>query len=163
MADEQPTLLDRIRQHMIDEAIGRDPRTPADNPGPPYPVFREPRDGVPAPGEGKGAERDDDLVVGLIVAPGVPPQTHEDFFRTDAVQFRIRARNYPLAETFERSLREAFHDRMNWLMGPLDADPGERIIHSRIYTDMQRLGSGPEGHTFVCAYTFARYFPALTE
>lgn len=161
MADQQPTLLDRVRAELVLAGIGRDPRVAGADPGPPYPVYREPKLGTPAPGEGAGVERDSALVMGLFVAPKIPMAPKEAFMRIDAVTFHIRAKNYPLVEALERDLYDRFADQMNWLMGPIDGDLGERIIHSREWGGMQRVDSGEEGHIFNCQYSFQRYVPAM--
>lgn len=150
MADD--TLLEHVRDYLVAQGVVRSPRTA----GSLHPLFLEPRDGAYAPGEPENAtEVDQDLVVSAYIAPGVPPRVYEGFFRTDGVDFWIRARLAPLAVKFEETLRATLHGQQNVMMG------GERIIQAAMFTDMRPLGRGPSGYTFVSGYLFQRYSPQL--
>lgn len=109
-------LLTSLRDHLVTAGVVRDPLVA----GPLPPLWREPRDGVPAPGEGDSAsEVGATLVVGAFIATGIPPKPYEGFIRTDAVELIIRASKASLLKPFEEQVREAVNDRRNFYMGTL--------------------------------------------
>lgn len=163
MAPADHTILDRLRQEIIGQGIGRDPRVAAAGL---HPVYRHPQGGAIAPGQADQAvEKDDDLVVSLFHAPGVPGRRLESFFETVGVDVWIRSVRSPAAVAWEAELREAVNDRDNWMMGAGiegGGDPGERVISSAVYRALQPLPV-ESGHAFVVGYLFQRYFPPTFE
>ncbi len=146
-------LLPNIRDFLVAQNAVRLPRTA----GALHPLFLEPRNGAVAPGGADSStENDADVIVSAFIAPGIPPRTYESFWRTDGIDFWIRARTAPLAVQFEALLRDKLHGQQNVMMG------AERIVQAGIFTSMRRLGSGPEGYTFLTGYLVQHYFPAVT-
>lgn len=144
------TLLTNIRDHLVSAEVVRRPReaTPAGKP----PCWLEPREGVPAPGEGQNAtEIGADAVVGVFHTGGIPARPFESFYRTDIVDFWLRTRNHALAHALERAIRGALIDKRNWTMG------SQQVIESKQWRALQRLGSDQQGYTFLTAYLFEIY------
>jgi hypothetical protein len=149
------TLLDHLRDFLIDEGLVRDPRVA----GPLPPFWRHPAEGVPAPGEGGNAtEIGSTLTVGGFLVGGVPSPRHEGFLRTDGVELVIRATKVPLVVAFERDLREVLNDRR-------DLDLAGLTVHeSLLFRDLQPLDTvtSSTGHvyTFVTEYLLTTTQPA---
>lgn len=142
------TLLDHLRDHLIAENIVRDPRTA----GPLPPLWREPRNGAPAPGEGtEAAEIGPTATVAAFVSGGFPPRPYESFWRKDTVDLWLRTASAPTAFQLDASIRAALIDRRNWSMAGLP------VIDCEQWRSLQRLGSDDQGYTHVVSYIFETY------
>jgi hypothetical protein len=141
------TLLDHLRDFLIAEGIARDPRTP----GPLPPVWRQPRNGCPAPGEGDEPEVGADAVLALMTAPGVPPRRYEGALRRDGVDVWVRAAAAPTAFAIEQRLRAVLNDRRAFDLA------GLRLEECLLFRDLQLIESGEQGFTFTTGYLFERW------
>lgn len=140
-------LLDHVNDYLIAQAIVRDPRVAGSMP----PLWVEPRDGVPAPGQSPknaAVEIDDNIVVGLFKAPGVTLERHNGFRRIFGADFEIRVKKAPLVDDIEASIRAALHDKRGWDLA------GLYIMESLVFRELQPLGSDVTGFTYVTGYTF---------
>lgn len=148
-------LLESLRNYLISEGVVRKPSVAGSDP----PMWLEPRNGVPAPGEGQNAtERGTTAVLGAFVSGGIPPGDYDTFQRTDAVDIRLRTSNPMVAQDLEAEIRDALLDsqglgygKRNWSMD------GMHIIETRMFRDLQRLGSDDQSYDWVVEYTFQRY------
>lgn len=141
-------LLDSLRTHLVAEGIVRVPAAA----GPLPPLWLEPRDGTPAPGEGNNlAERHPTTVLGAFRATGIAPSRHEGFIRREAVDFWIRVSQPQLAFGVHDQLRGALNDRRQWDMA------GLTISESLMFRDLQRLAADSGGWTFVTEFVFERW------
>lgn len=149
------TLLDYLRTHLVNQSVARDPRTAGALP----PVWRQPRNGTPAPGEGNAVAERGDVVIGAFTAPGIPAQVMETFFRADGIDLRIRSKTSPAGEAVEKQIRTALigasggspNQQLNWSMAGLP------IICSQEFRPFQLVESGEQGYEFSCNYIFFRY------
>jgi hypothetical protein len=145
-----PNLLDYVNDYLIAQNIVRDPRVAGAKP----PLWIEPRDGVPAPGESpknNTVEVGADIVAGVFKAPGVTTGRHNGFHRIDGIDFLIRVRKAPMVDDFEKSLRAALHDKRGWTM------EGLYVAESLIFRELSRLGSNDQGWAFSTGYTFQTF------
>lgn len=140
-------LLDHVNDYLVAQNLVRDPRIA----GPKPPLWVEPRNGTPAPGEspkGNATEVGADIVVGAFNAPGVSLGRHNSHRRIEAVDFDIRVRKAPLVDDFYKSLRAALHDKRGWTMA------GLWLSESLAYRELQRLGADENGWIFTTQFTF---------
>ena len=142
-------LLYNLREFLIAEGIVRRPSVDVAGR---YPMWLDPRSGVPAPGEGSApVEIDNDVVLGAFQVTGIARAAYDaSHLRTDAVDIWIRAKTSPLAYDLEERLYELLADRRQFMLGALI------ILESRQFRALQRLGSDENGYTFTTQYTFER-------
>jgi hypothetical protein len=150
-----------IRDFLIAENSGRAGEEPGfrkpgdeDPDGPKgtlYPVFIDPRDGPPAPGERSGNENNSAAVLSLIYTGGIPTGTLEKFRRRSTFDFWVRSKTPQLAGQIDSRLRLLLHDKRNWDMAGLS------VIESLEWRPMQPVGNGPEGYSFTLSYIFELY------
>jgi hypothetical protein len=156
-----PTLLDALRDYLVDGGIVREPNTagPGARPWLP-PVWRHPEAPV-APGDVPDNARpdvaiDDGIVVSLMRAPGVvlPPGAEER--RVDGVDIVIRATSIATADLLEAGTRYL-------LVGPPPANPGGMcdfvmgglyVIQAVQFRPWQLLDARGGIFTFTVGYTF---------
>jgi hypothetical protein len=140
-------LLVPLRTHLVSQGVARVPSTA----GSAAPLWIEPRNGVPAPGEGSNpTEVGPDVVLGVYQFDGIPAEPFESELRTDAVEFRIRTRKAPFAFEIEAQIRAALIDRRHWTMG------GLYIVESKQWRALARFGSDDQGFTHLTSYLFDR-------
>jgi hypothetical protein len=149
MAD---TILDGFFDYMIAEGLARNPKIATAGK---HPLWIEPADGVPGPGEGSATvEKDSDLVLGAFQTTGLTTERYESFMRVDSITVWIRSRKAYMAHEFEPQLQEALHDKRNWTMGM------KNIIESLMFRPMQRVSSdAAQGFVFSTEYLFWHYNP----
>lgn len=140
-------LLTALRDHLAGEGIVREPGVA----GPAAPMWLEPRQGVPAPGDKQPPERGDDAVLGAFVTGGIPPRAYESWQRRPIVDLRFRTINAVRAHELDELIRAQLIDRRNWLMG------GLRVIESQLWRDFQPLIFDEQAFTYVAAYVFQLY------
>lgn len=148
MAD---TILDALGFYLVTTtALMRYPKTAAAGK---HPLWIEPEDGVPAPGEGATTvEKDPDIVFGAFKVTGIATGPYQGFMRTEHVELWIRSRKAYMAHEWEKTLEDAFHDKRNWIMG------SKAIIESLIVRPMQRLSSdAATGFVFNMELQFQKY------
>jgi hypothetical protein len=144
-------LLFNLREFLILHGIARKPSVAGGG----HPLWLDPRDGVPAPGEGTHAvEIDNDVVLGAFQVSGFPRAPYDaTHLRTDAVDIWIRSRIAPLAYDVEEALQDVLSDKRQYMLGALI------ILESRIFRGLQRLGSDENGFIFTTQYSFERPTP----
>jgi hypothetical protein len=138
------TLLNELRAYLIAQGIGRDPRVAGSLP----PIWRQPRDGVPAPGQGSGAEVGATAVVGLFVNGGYPSAPMEGFLERRSVDIRLRTSHAQIGEQIGVALAVALDDRRYYLAGAL------RVHESLMERPLQLLASDAHSFDYVTSYVF---------
>lgn len=142
------TLTDQVWNYLITEGIVRDPRVAGALP----PAWRQPVDGVPAPGEGSGVEVGTTAVIGLIKSGGLPSPRFEREWRRDIIDIWFRTTKWPIAETLYAQVRAALIDKRNWTMGTIV------VIESLEWRPHQMLDADPsQGFTSQAAVLFETY------
>ena len=145
-----PRLLDALKAHLISQGIVRDPRTAGSLP----PFWRQPRDGVPAPGEvpsnGTATEAGDPVAAAFI-SGGFPVGRFESAWRRPTVEIRIRASKAPAGEDLGEQIIAAVIDRTNWTMG------GRQIIEAQMWRPLAPVGSDAQGFDYLLAVAFEIY------
>lgn len=143
-------LLPALRRYLVTEGIVRVPGTFGTDP----PLWLEPRNGVPAPGDQNVNPIEDhpDVVLGAYIPNGLPRRPYEqNVLRTDFVDFRIRARLAPFAHAIADDLHEALADKRDWLMDDL------RIIETLNVRPLGWLASDEQAYDFVMQFSVERY------
>ena len=108
------TITDHLYEHLVSNGIGRSPRTAGALP----PIWRQPRLGTPAPGEGTNAtERGTDAVIGLAHTGGLPAARQEKDWRSDVIDVWLRTTTWPKAEQLYAQIRAVTLDRSNVALG----------------------------------------------
>lgn len=142
-------VRDAFRSHLATEGIVRAPA----NAGPLPPMWIEPRNGVPAPGEGdKASERGGTAVTGLYLSGGItqPPKA-ATYVRQQNVDVWIRTSTAPAASTLADQIRHEVDDQFNWNMG------GLTVIHSRVWKELQAIELTDQAFTYVIGFGFELY------
>lgn len=142
-------LLPHLRDFLIAQNLVRKPSVA----GAAHPLWLDPRNGVPAPGEGVNAtEKDADVVLGAFQVSGIPKPPYEaSVLRTDAVDVWIRARIAPLAYQTSDAIIAALADQRQFDLA------GLTIVECLLFRPLQRLGSDENGFDFTMQFTFERY------
>lgn len=142
------TISDKLRTYLIAQGVVRDPRVAGALP----PCWRQPAEGVPAPGEGTGTEVGPTAVVGLLRSGGLTSPRFEKEWRRDIVDIWLRTSTWPLAESIYADMRSKLIDKRNWNMG------GIVIIESLEWRPLQLLSSDMnQGFTSQFAVLFECY------
>lgn len=146
-----PLLLTALRDHLVANGVGRLPEAGGALP----PIWREPKLGLPAPGEtppkGNANEAGVDSVIGLYTSSGIPSPPYYGFVRRPIVDVRLRVARADIAEALELAITPLIADRRGFTMG------GLYVIECEQWRALSRLGSGPQGFEFTTAYTFELY------
>lgn len=142
-------LLPHLRDYLIAEGLVRKPSVAGAVP----PLWLDPRNGVPAPGEGNAAtEIDADVVLGAFQVTGFPKPPYEaSVLRMDAVDVWIRARMAPFAYRTADPIVEALGDKRQFDLA------GLTIVECLLFRPLQRLGSDEHSFDFTMQFTFERY------
>lgn len=142
-------LLTHLRDYLVGLGIARKPSVAGSVP----PLWLEPRNGVPAPGEtpGNDALEAGEVVLGAFRTTGIAPRRHEGFVRIDAVDVWIRSRNALQAFQLHDQLRDALNDLRSWDMA------GLHIEESLMFRDLQRIRSDSSGFSYTSEFTFERW------
>lgn len=147
-------LLSALRDHLVAQGIVRKPSVAGDRP----PLWLEPMQGVPAPGEGANAtEIDPNLVLGAFLTGGLAPGRFESWWRQPIVDIRFRGRNVQTIQTTELAISKALIDRVDWVMGT--GANQLYVVECEQWRALQRLGSDEQGYEFVAAYIWQVYRP----
>lgn len=143
----QPLLIDSVRTFLIAQGVVRDPRTAGSAP----PCWRNPRNGVPAPGEGDGVEVGPTVVVGIFQATGVAREPYDaSVLRTDGLDIRIRSTTAPAAIQLDDSIRALLMDKRAITLGSLP------IVECRLERPLSLVASDEQGFDFVAGYLVER-------
>jgi hypothetical protein len=150
-------LLSALDTHLRTAGIVR---KPSDNaPGVP-PLWVEPADGVPAPGDRTAPEADPNTTLGLFYSGGVVGARWE---RQSIIDVWIRCRgNKPMvrAQDIDDAIRDSLLGddelRVNFLLAA--GTPDElRVIEARVWRELSPLARGAEAYTYLVAYWFQVY------
>lgn len=141
------TLTDHVNNYLIAQGIVRDPRVAGALP----PCWRMPRDGVRAPGDGKGSEIGPTAVVGLIHSGGIVSKRFEKEWRNDIIEIWLRTTKWPITEALYIQLRAALIDKVNWNMD------GITVIESLEWRALAHLDSDNQAFTALCSVMFQTY------
>lgn len=115
-------------------------------------MWLEPREGVPAPGEGQNAtERGTNAVLGAYVTGGIPSQPYEAMLRKDTIDVWFRTTTAPRAFALYQALFDALADKRDWDMA------GLTVIETLEFRPLQRLGSDQQAFNFVWTLLVERY------
>lgn len=144
MADD---LLASFRAGLVAAGVCRVPAVAGAAP----PMYLEPRDGAPAPGQNPGVEADASCVLSAFASGGIPPDAYESWLRRDTVDVWIRTAKAPTAFAVEGGLRAALIDRRNFALGSM------RVVEVSQWRELQRLGSDDDGWTFIVSYMVQRF------
>jgi hypothetical protein len=146
-----PRLLDAFRTHLVAQGAVRVPRIAGAAP----PLWLQPRQGAPAPGErpanGTDTEIGPDVVAAADISGGFPTGRFQSAWRFPIVEVRIRSRTAPLGEDLEAAITAAVIDRTNWTMG------GLQVIESRHWRALTPVASDEQSFDFLVAYAFEIY------
>lgn len=115
------------------------------------PVFIEPREGTPAPGDPKRNEDNSTGIIGLVYTGGIITGVLEKFRRKVTFDFWVRTTTPQLAQAVDSRLRLILHDRRNWDMA------GLTVIESRQWRPLQPIGHGSQGYSYTLSYLFELY------
>lgn len=142
------TLLTSMRTFLTGLTLARSPSVPGAAP----PLWLEPLEGVPAPGEGDaGTTVGPTLVLGAFIAGGIASRPYESFWRRDHVDLWFRGKKATDCLSAEPAIRAALVDKRNWAMSSLT------IIDSGEWRPMQPLERDEQGFTYVAAYWFETF------
>ena len=143
------TILDDFRDFLVVQDVVRIPRIAGVRP----PLWLEPRDGAPAPGEGtKNVEKDADIVLSAFRATGIPSLPYEGFLAKPHVALWYRVRRSDFAAAKHREIMALIHDKRNWLMGT------QQVHESMCVRELQPLGSDESGFTYTAEFQFHVWF-----
>jgi hypothetical protein len=142
-------LLHALRDELVTATLARKPSVAGAAP----PLWLEPRDGVPAPGEGTNStEVGSALVLGAFHTGGIPRQPYAKVLRRDIVDLHLRALSAPDIFIAEAAITDRLIDRRNWMLGG-----SLRIIDCEQWRPLQPLERNEHGFVFVVAYWFECY------
>lgn len=131
-----PDVLGAMRTHLISEGIVRKPTTAGALP----PLWLEPLQGVPAPGEtmprGGATEVGATVVAAAFLGSSEAPGPYESSWRKPTVDVWIRAADALSGRVLEEAITGALIDRREWMMGPL------LVIESQVWRGLQPLPQG---------------------
>lgn len=155
------TVVDALRDYLVDEGLVRRPDHPGAGARPWLPVaWRHPDNGAVGPGDAAqqkkpAAAQDDGLVVSLMYAPGIPPRPGEEERRTDGVDVVLRGNAMQPMADLEAEIRVRLlgdppdpGGRADWTMA------GLYVIQSSQWRPFQPLAAGNGVFTFTVGYVF---------
>lgn len=157
MNGDPSLLLSAFRSHLAAASLVREPGTGTANIPP---LWLEPPEGAIAPGEKRGIENHDRLVLSAFMVAGPPAGAFDAWRRQHIIDLRIRTvgtGGVQVATDYDARIREAIIGHgvapaINFLMGDL------RIIQAREYTALQRVGATPgQGWTYRHQFLFEVY------
>lgn len=142
-------LLSALRDYLVAQNIVRKPSVAGTSP----PLWVEPMQGTPAPGDGTATEVDANLVLGAFLTGGIAPARYESWWRQPIVDVRFRGRDTRTIQTTELAISAALIDKVDWTMA------GLYVVEAEQWRALQRLGSDEQGYEFVASYRFILYRP----
>jgi hypothetical protein len=148
-----PTVVTALRDHLIALGIGRAPETPGSLP----PIWRDPKTGTPAPGEGDNPTMvGPDAVIGLYRVSGIPPRRFEGERRTPVVLVLLRVSRAPIGDALIEQIEQAVLDRRDWLMGSV-ANGQLRVIESQQVGPFNQTASDAQSYDYRSTFAFELY------
>lgn len=115
------------------------------------PVFIEPIDGAPAPGQRTGTEDNKHAVISLVYTGGFVTGPYEKFRRKETYDLWIRSKTPQLAKIIDNRLWKLLHDKRDWDMA------GLTVIESMQWRPLQPIGTDPGVYSFICSYVLELY------
>lgn len=156
----QPTtstmLMRSMRDYLASFGLCRAPSAAGDSRGNPPPMWLDPIDGVPAPGETTGRKATEvgkDCVLAAFKTAGIPQLPYEGFIRVDHViiWIRVNANDTPRAYDLEAQIRNVLSDQRNYDMS------GLLINQSNLFRDLSLVGADKEGYSYNMEYSFEQW------
>jgi hypothetical protein len=142
------SLVDRVWQHLINHSIVRDSRVAGVLP----PAFRDPADGVPAPGEGFETEVGPTAVIGILTGVGIAAPFMQEEWRSDTVDIVYRTVKSPDSKILYSQVRASLCGMMNGNLA------GMRIIQSREWNALGLVNSSrAQGFMYRSSVYFETY------
>ena len=138
-------LAEQLQAFLIANGVGRRPTTAGSSLPP---IWLDPKEGVPAPGDGGAPTAHADLVLALVPAPGVAPDHFEGWFDRPGIDIWLRARNPVIAEDAAWTIRGLLNDRRHFLVG------GLLVEESLVSRPFQKLYSDENGWTYLMGFQF---------
>lgn len=150
MADE--TYLDSVRDELIAQGVGRDPRVAGLLP----PIWRHPRGGAPAPGSKQGTENNAEAMISLFHTGGVPgPRKDQGTIETVVFDVWLRTKKWPRSRVLYKQILAVFvtgsGSKLDWQMGTL------RVVESLLWRPLQPIGANDDAFTFTCGFMLQLY------
>lgn len=144
-----PDLLKHLRDYLIANGVGRDPRVAGAEP----PIWLNPRDGAPAPGEKNGVENDAAAMISLFNTGGVvAPPYEQSVWRYETVDIWLRTITAPRANDLDWEIEPLLVDKWNIDIGTL------AVIEVKKWRALQTLGfDEASGWTGNVSYIFQLY------
>lgn len=141
-------LLGNLRDYLVAQGVARKPSVAGAAP----PMWLEPEQGVPAPGEpypgGSATQTGATVVLGAFRTGGFPVGAFESPWRLPTVDLRIRASSALLVTSTEAAITPLIIDKREWMMGAL------LVVESEMWRPLQPLEITPQAFTFVVSYSF---------
>jgi len=132
----------------VAQGVVRVPRVAGAEP----PLWLEPKEGVPAPGEGASGPEIASTVAAAFRTGGIPfERAGGAYIRRVTVDIRIRSMKVQDAYALDSALYPLLHDKQAWDMS------GLTVIESLQERELQRLGSDAQSFDFVTEYLFECY------
>jgi hypothetical protein len=146
-------LLGNLRTYLIAQGVCRKPSVAGASP----PMWLEPQQGVPAPGEqypggdptGIGAT----VVLGAFRTGGFATGPYESAWRIPTVDIRIRASRADYVTATEVAITPLLIDKREWMMGALN------VIESQMWRALQPITIDAQSFDYVVSYSFQLYAP----
>jgi hypothetical protein len=146
------TLMSSFRAYLINLGFARTPNTEGDLNSNPPPLWLDPRDGIPYPGQEKNVGQygyHPSMVLGAYPSTGIPSQPFEGFIQTRAIMLWYRCiKTQPIMQLHEQ-LRPYIHDIRNFSMNGLVTN------QAMLSRELQRISSDEEGFVYNCEIQFS--------
>lgn len=144
-------LLNDFREYLMAQGVVRKPSIAGSTP----PLWLEPRNGTPAPGESpsNNTTEKSDTVLGafLNLAGGIPARPYESSMRADTIEVRYRVKTAELITPIERAVRGALLDHKDFFMGT------QRVIACDEWRALTRVDSDEQGFEYLSSYVIWQY------
>lgn len=150
------TLFDHLRDALVGAGLVRRPDVAGELP----PVWRFPDEGAVGPGDRReqgapASQHDDGLVVSLMAAPGIPPETGMEDHRIDGVDIVMRGVAVAPIVALEAAIRPLLLGDPPNPGGRVDYDlAGLYVVQSRQWRPFQPISTGAGIYTFSVGYIF---------
>lgn len=151
-------LLLALDRHLQDAGVVRSPGDALNQSRPP--LWVEPREGVPAPGDKIAPERDAGTVLGMFYSGGVPSARWEIVPNID-VWIRVKGNQAMLrAPDLDAAIRDALlgdlEFRENFLLAP-GTDKELRVISATLRAEFTPMERSEQAYSYITGYTFEVY------
>jgi hypothetical protein len=145
------TYLDNVQAHLIAQGVVRDPRVAGSDP----PIWRQPREGAPAPDEKTGVENDAAAVLSIFHTGGIPGGEESGSIETVVFDLWLRTKKWPRARVLYQQIYPVFvansGPRRDWNMA------GLQVVESRLWRALQPVSSNKQAYTFTSGWMLQLY------